>query len=67
MIKILFFRFRITISRLKNKKFYFKLLTRWAHYNLSLSSYECQVYKWKRFLKYYGLNVHEPLEIDTTP
>ena len=32
MVKILFFRFRVTNSRLKNKKFYFDLLTWWVHF-----------------------------------
>ena len=34
---------------------------------LSLSSYEREVDKWERFLKYYSLNLGEPLKINTTP
>ena len=30
MIKLLFFRFRVTNSRLKNKKIHFELLTQWG-------------------------------------
>ena len=33
----------------------------------SHSSYEREVDKWKIILRYYSLNVGEPLEIDTTP
>ena len=46
MFKLLFFRFRVTNSRLKNKKM--KLIN--------------EVVKWKKLLKYYSLNVREPLE-----
>ena len=61
-----FFHVRVTNSKLKNKKIHFKLLTRWVHFFFSLSSYEREIDKWKKFLKYYSLNVREPLEIDTT-
>ena len=32
MVKLLFFCFLVTNSRLKNKKFHFELLTRWVHF-----------------------------------
>ena len=67
MVKLLIFRFRITNSKLKNKKFHFELLTRWVHFIFLLSSCEREVDKRKKFFKYYSLNVREPLEIDTTP
>ena len=63
MVKLLFFRFRVTNSRLKNEKFHFELLTRWLN---PLSSYEREADTWKKFLKYYSLNVRERLEIDNT-
>ena len=66
MVKLLFFRFRVTNSRLKNKKIRFELLARWVHFVFSLSSSENEFDKSKEFLKYYNLNVREPLEIDTT-
>ena len=31
VVKLLFFRFRVTNSRFKNKKFHFELPTRWVH------------------------------------
>ena len=67
MVKLSFFRFRVTKSRLKNKKFQFQLLTHGCIFIFSLSSYEHEVYKLKKVLKYYSLNVREPLEIDSTP
>ena len=66
MIKLLFFHFRVTNSKLKDKKIHFELLTRWVHF-FSHSSYKCEVDDWKEFLKYYSLNIGEPLEIGTTP
>ena len=33
----------------------------------SLSSYKSEVDKRKKSLKYYGSNVREPVEFDTTP
>ena len=33
----------------------------------SFLSYQPEVDKWKKFQKYFYLNVCEPLEIDTTP
>ena len=65
MVKLLFFRNRVTNLRLKNKKFHFKLDG--CTFIFSLSSYEREVHEWKKFLKYYSLNVREPLEADTTP
>ena len=32
MVKLLFFHFRVTNSRLRNKKLHLALLTRWAHF-----------------------------------
>ena len=32
MVKLLFFRFRVTNSRLKNKKFHIELLTQWVRF-----------------------------------
>ena len=66
MVKLLFFCFRVTNSRL-NKKFYLDLLTRWVNFYFSLSSYEREADNWKKSFKYYSSNVREPLEIDTTP
>ena len=54
MVKLLFFRFRVTNSMVV--LLFFQFL-----------SYECEVHKWKKFLKYYGLNAREPLKIDITP
>ena len=45
MVKPLFFRFRATNSRLKNKKNHFELLTQWVHFYFSRSSYEREVDK----------------------
>ena len=33
MVKLLFFRFGVTNSRLKNKKIHFELLNRWVHFH----------------------------------
>ena len=67
MVKLLFFRFRVTNSRLKNKKLHFELLTRNScTFIFLLSSYEHEVDKGKTFLKYYICNIRELLGIDTT-
>ena len=67
MIKLLFFHFQVTNSRLKNKKLHFGLRTRWVHfYFLNFESREREVDKSKKFLKYCSLNVRESVEIDTT-
>ena len=66
MVKLLFFCFRVTNSKLKNKKFHFELLDGWF-FIFSLSSHEREVDKWKKLFKYYSSNVYEPLEIDITP
>ena len=52
-VKLLFFRFRVTNSRLKTDKFRFGLLTRWEHFYF-LTSYVREVDKWRKFLKYYS-------------
>ena len=57
MVKLLVFRFRVTNSSLKNKKFHFELLTGWVHFYFSLSSYEFEVVKWEKFLKYYSFKM----------
>ena len=61
MVKLLFFRFRVTNSRLKNKKFHFELPTWWeCTFIFSHSSCEREVDKWKNYLitaisKWHGL------------
>ena len=68
MVKLLlFFRFRVINSRLKDGKFHFELLTRLVNFNFL--TFELQTWSWemKKPLKYYSLNVHEPLEINTPP
>ena len=67
MIKLLFFCFLGTNSRLKNKKFHFESPTWWVHFCFLTSIYEREADKWKLYLKYYSLNVGELLEIDTSP
>ena len=62
MVKLLFFRFQVTNSRLKKKLTLSYQLDR-CTFIFSLSNYEREVDK----CIYYGLNVREPLEIDTTP
>ena len=68
VIILLFFRFWVTNSRLKNKKFHFELLTWWVHFYFLTA--ELRTWRWddksKKSLKYYSLNVREPLEVDTT-
>ena len=68
MVKILFFRFLVTNSRLKNKKFHFEVLTSmvallFSHFRVT----NVKLINEKKFLKYYSFNVREPLEVDTTP
>ena len=53
MVKLLFFRFRVTQSRLKNKKIHFDLLTRWVHFYFLTFELRTWSWKWKKFLKYY--------------
>ena len=67
MVKLLFFRFGVTNSRLKNKKNSFRVTKSMSALSLSLSSYKREVDKWKNFLKYDSFNPGEPLQIDTTP
>ena len=67
MVKLLFFRFGVTNSRLKNKKNSFRVTKSMSALSLSLSSYKREVDKWKYFLKYDSFNPGEPLQIDTTP
>ena len=67
MVKLLFFRFGVTNSRLKNKKNSFRVTKSMSALSLSLSSYKREVDKWKNFLKYDSFNPVEPLQIDTTP
>ena len=67
MVKLLFFRFGFTNSRLKNKKNSFRVTKSMSALSLSLSSYKREVDKWKNFLKYDSFNPGEPLQIDTTP
>ena len=43
MVKLLFFRFRVTNSRLKNKQFHFELLTGRVNFYF----YKREVDKWK--------------------
>ena len=64
MIKLLFFCFWVTNSRLK-KKIHLSYLLDGCIF--IFSHYKHEADKWKKFLKYYSLNVGEPLEIDTTP
>ena len=68
MVKILFLSFRVTDARLKNKKSPPLRVTNsigallFSHIrvtNVKLIN--------EKFIKYYNLNVGEPLEIDTTP
>ena len=47
MVKLLFFRFRVTNLRLKNKKFHFGLLTRWVNFYFLAFEFEREVDKWK--------------------
>ena len=67
MVKLLFFRFGVTNSRLKNKKNSFRVTKSMSALSLSFSSYKREVDKWKNFLKYDSFNPGEPLQIDTTP
>ena len=67
MVKLLFFRFGVTNSRLKNKKNSFRVTKSMSALSLSLSSYKREVDKWKNFLKYDSFSPGEPLQIDTTP
>ena len=68
MVKLWFFCFRATKSRLKNKKVKLRVTNSVVKLFISSpSSYEREVDKWKKFLKCYSLNVRERLEIDTTP
>ena len=67
MVKLLFFRFGVTNSRLKNKKNSFRVTKSMSALSLSLSSYKREVDKWKNFLKYDSFNPGEPFQIDTTP
>ena len=53
MVKLLFFRFRVTQSKLKNKKIHFDLLTRWVHFYFLTFELRTWSWKWKKFLKYY--------------
>ena len=57
MVKLLFFRFRVINSRLKNKKLHFELLTRW------LIFFHFRVRNVKLINE---KNVRDPLEIDIT-
>ena len=57
MVKLLVFHFWVTNSSLKNKKFHFELLTGWVHFYFSLSSYEFEVVKWEKILKYYSFKM----------
>ena len=66
MVEILFFRFRVTNSRLKNKKFHVKLRTRWVSFYFLTFELRTEVDKWKKNLNI-SLNVREPLEINTAP
>ena len=66
MVKLLFFWFRVTNSRLNNRKFTSSYLPDWCTFIFLLSSYKREVAKWKIFLEYYSLNVCGPLEINTT-
>ena len=40
MVKLLFFRFRVTNSQLKNKKIHFELLTQWVDFYFLTFGYE---------------------------
>ena len=68
MVELLLFSFRVPNSRLKNKKESLRAINSMgALLFFSISSYKRKFDKWKKFLKYYSLNVNEPLEIDTSP
>ena len=59
MVKLLFFRFRVTNSQLKNKKIHFELLTQWVDFYFLTFGYERKDDKSENFLKHYSLNVRE--------
>ena len=63
MAKLLIFRFRVTNSKLKKKKFHLQLLT--FIFNFWVTN--VNLINEKKFLKYYSLNVRGSVEIDTTP
>ena len=68
MVKLWFFHFRVTNSRLKNKKVKLRVTNSVVkRFISSPSSYQREVDKWKKFVKCYSLNVRERLEIYTTP
>ena len=47
MVELFLFHFRVTNSKLKNKKVHFELLIRWLTFIVSLSNYELEVKKYK--------------------
>ena len=57
MVKLLFFCFRVTNSRLKSKKVYFEFLPRCMCFSFLTSSYEREVDKWKTFYRYYSFKM----------
>ena len=56
MVKLLFFRFRVTNSKLRNKKMNFELLIQWVHF-----CFLTEAEKLKELLKYYSLDICEPI------
>ena len=68
MVKLLFFPFPVTISRLKNKKNSLRVTNFYGWtFIFSLSNYEQEVDKWKQPHKYYCLNFREPLYSSEPP
>ena len=57
MVKLSYLGFRVTNSELKNKKFFFELLTRWVHFLFShFRVTNMKFGKLKKFLNYWSSN-----------
>ena len=56
-VKLLLFCFRVTKSRLVNKKFHFEFLTRWV--NFCFLTFKLRTWSWsiKKFLEYFSLRM----------